>query len=292
MESLKPLRLIPKEPEMNDLDYNLLKSKILKLTKLDINSYKTQQMRRRLDAYILKQNFPSVAEYCVMLEKSPDKQREILDYMAINVSEFFRDTVHFNNLRKTIFPMLMHDSHRLNIWSAACSCGQEPYTLAMILEEITPGAQHRIIATDLDESALKIARNGGPYTPYDVRNVEKNFLLKYFTINGGNYFVNESLKKKIVFKHHNLLCDPFEINYDLIICRNVIIYFSEPVRDNLYLKFREALKPNGILFLGGSEVVLKPGQAGYQMLSPSFYRKGNWVDAEPKHSRAFCEVNQ
>jgi chemotaxis protein methyltransferase CheR len=277
---------------MNDLDYNLLKSKILQLTKLDINSYKTQQMRRRLEAYILKQNYPTMAAYCSMLEKSPDKQREILDYLAINVSEFFRDTSHFNNLRKNVLPALISNSRRLNIWSAACSCGQEPYSLAILLEELSPGATHRIIATDLDESALKQARNGGPYTPYDVRNVEKPLLLKYFTFTNGTYSVNENLKKKIVFRHHNLLCDPFENSYDLIICRNVIIYFSEPVRDNLYLKFRDSLKPNGVLFLGGSEVVLKPGQQGYSMLSPSFYRKAEFDGSLNRQPVNTCEVRR
>jgi chemotaxis protein methyltransferase CheR len=277
---------------MNDQEYTLLKNKILKLTRLDINSYKAQQMRRRLDAYVSKQNCPTVAAFCNLLEQSPDKQREILDYMAINVSEFFRDTVHFNNLRKTILPLLLSNTRRLNIWSAACSCGQEPYSLAMLLEEITPGALHRIVATDIDESALKQARNGGPYIPYDVRNVDKSMLEKYFTPENGNYLVKENIKKKIIFKHQNLLCDPFENNYDLIVCRNVIIYFSEPVRDSLYVKFRDALKPNGILFLGGSEVVLKPGQQGYTMLSPSFYRKANLEEANTKMLRDFSEVRR
>jgi len=275
---------------MNDQEYELLKSKILKLTKLDINSYKTQQMRRRLDAYVLKQNYPTVAAFCTALEQNPDKQREILDYMAINVSEFFRDMVHFNSLRKSILPSLLAVSRRLNIWSAACSCGQEPYTLAIILEELTPGSIHRIIATDLDESALKVARNGGPYTPYDVRNVDKVLLAKHFTFNNGSYFVNDNIKKRIVFKHHNLLSDPFEYNYDLIVCRNVIIYFSEPVRDNLYNQFRDSLKSNGVLFLGGSEVVLKPAQQGFLMLSPSFYRKNNQDDGALKRLREMSEV--
>jgi chemotaxis protein methyltransferase CheR len=115
---------------------------------------------------------------------------------------------------------------------------------------------------------------------------------KYFTFVNNTYLVNENIKKRIVFKHHNLLCDPFENNYDLIICRNVIIYFSEPVRDNLYLKFRDALKSTGILFLGGSEVVLKPGQQGYSMLSPSFYRKSEIEDASGKRARDLSEVKR
>ena len=251
---------------------------------LDINAYKAQQMRRRLDTYVAKQNYPTVAAYCAMLENNPDKQREFLDYMAINVSEFFRDTVHFNNLRKTILPQLIETSRRLNIWSAACSCGQEPYTLAMILEEISPGVQHRIIATDIDESALKQARNGGPYIPYDVRNVEKSILDKYFIKEPTGYSVCDQIKKKIIFKHHNILSDVFENNYDLIVCRNVIIYFSEEVRDKLYTQFREALKPQGMLFLGGSEVVLRPSQQGYRMISPSFYSKSDAGSSDARHT--------
>ncbi len=277
---------------MNDQEYSLLKNKILKLTNLDINSYKAQQMRRRLDAYVAKQNYPSVAAFCNMLEQNREKQREILDYMAINVSEFFRDAVHFNNLRISILPALLADSRRLNIWSAACSCGQEPYSLAMILDELTPGVQHRIVATDIDESALKQARNGGPYIPYDIRNVEKKILEKYFTLQNSSYMVADNIKSRIIFKHHNLLNDPFEQNFDLIICRNVIIYFSESVRDSLYIKFRDSLKPNGILFLGGSEVVLKPAQQGYSMLSPSFYKKAEIDKNRVKTLQEISEVRK
>jgi chemotaxis protein methyltransferase CheR len=226
-----------------------------------------------------------------MLENTPDKQREFLDYMAINVSEFFRDMPYFNNLKKSIFPHLINVSRRLNIWSAACSCGQEPYTLAMILEEISPGVQHRIIATDIDESALKQARSGGPYILYDIRNVEKPLLDRYFIKGPTGYSVCDQIKKKIIFKHHNLLHDPFENNYDLIVCRNVIIYFSEEVRDRLYSQFREALKPHGVLFLGGSEVVLRPAQQGYKMVSPSFYNKSEVTVTEKLHtSRILSEV--
>ncbi|HSW58083.1 MAG TPA: protein-glutamate O-methyltransferase CheR [Dehalococcoidales bacterium] len=277
---------------MNDQEYILLKNKILKLTRLDIDSYKQQQMRRRLDAYVLKQNTPSVAAFCEILERNPEKQREILDYMAINVSEFFRDIIHFNNLKKTILPSLMQNSRRLNIWSAACSSGQEPFTLAIILDELSPHIQHRIVATDIDESALKQARNGGPYTAYDVRNVEKSLLEKYFITDESNFFVKENIRNKIVFKHHNLLCDPFENNYDLIICRNVIIYFSEIVRDILYTKFWRALKNTGVLFLGGSEVVLKPAQQGYRMLSPSFYKKAETNNTAVNPGQEVYEVKR
>ncbi len=258
---------------MNDQEYSYLKSKIYKTTNLDIDCYKTQQMRRRLDAYVEKQNFPTVAAYCNLLEKTPEKQRQLLDYLAINVSEFFRDSKQFETLQKLVLPDRLAESRRLNIWSAACSCGQEPYTIAIILEELAPQAHHRILATDIDESALKQARDGGPYTAADVRNVAPAYLSRYFTKNTAGYWVIDSLKKKVIFQRHNMLHDLFENNFDLIICRNVIIYFSEIVRDNLYQKFHISLKPNGILFLGGSEVVLRPAQQGFGMAFPAFYRK-------------------
>lgn len=258
---------------MNDQEYSYLKRQILKITDLDINCYKGQQMRRRLDTFVAKHNFPTVVAYCNMLETSPDKQRELLDYMAINVSEFFRDLPQFKILKNEVLPALFAVSTRLNIWSAACSCGQEPYSLAMLLEEMSPNIHHRILATDIDESALEQAINGGPYTSYDIRNVEKRQAEKFLVKKEAGYYVDDRLKKKIVFQHQNILNDNFEHNFDLIVCRNVIIYFSEEVRDNLYKKFHSSLKPTGVLFLGGSEVVLKPWDQGYSMLYPAFYKK-------------------
>ncbi|MBN1188540.1 MAG: protein-glutamate O-methyltransferase CheR [Dehalococcoidales bacterium] len=256
---------------MNDRDYEFLKSKIYKLTKIDINCYKSQQMRRRLEAYLVKHN-SSVGDFCSMLEKSQEKQRELLDYVAINVSEFFRDASRFEILYKTVLPELLAKHRRLNIWSAACSCGQEPYSLAMLLDRLSSGT-HRILATDIDQSALTQARNGGPYLPYEIRNVEKYYLDRYFTQNNAGFWIKDEIKRKIIFQRHNLLSDPFEINYDLIVCRNVIIYFSEIVRDNLYRKFHDSLKTEGVLFLGGSEVVLRPAEQGFSMINPAFYRK-------------------
>lgn len=277
---------------MDDKEYSFLKSKILKITNLDINCYKSQQMRRRLDAYVGKQNFPTVAAYCAMLEKSLEKQRELLDYMAINVTEFFRDVPQFKILKNEVLPKLFNQSTRLNIWSAACSSGQEPYTLAILLEELSPIYRHRILATDIDETALEQARNGGPYTTYDVRNVEKGLLDKYFIKKDSSYWVVEKLKKKIIFQHHNILNDHFEQNFDLIVCRNVIIYFSEDVRDGLYKKFHSSLKPTGVLFLGGSEVVLRPWDQGYSMMYPAFYKKIEKGDLTMKYRQNLTEVGR
>jgi chemotaxis protein methyltransferase CheR len=258
---------------MNDQEYAYLRNRVFKITGLDIDCYKTEQTRRRLDAFMVRNNYPDTKAYCSLLENTPAKQREFLDYLAINVSEFFRDSSQFKYLETTIIPHLLANCSRLTIWSAACSCGQEPYSLAIILEETSPGRHHSIIATDIDETALDQARSGGPYNMADVKNVDKLILAKYFIRKETGFWIDERIKKKITFKHHNLLSDSFEQNLDLIICRNVIIYFCDVVRNNIYKKFHSSLKTGGVMFLGGSEVVLLPSQQGFSMLNPSFYRK-------------------
>jgi len=258
---------------MTDQEYAFLRNTIHTLTNLDINCYKSQQMRRRLDAYIVKKGNLTVPSFCHNLEKSPEKQEELLDYLAINVSEFFRDTNKFTTLQTQILPQLLSANRNLNIWSAACSCGQEPYSIAMVLEEINSGHNHRILATDIDQSALFQAKNGGPYLNLDVKNIPRGLLEKYLSKRENDYWVIDKIRKKVSFQCHNLLNDAFEGNFDLIVCRNVIIYFSDVVRNDLFKKFHNSLKDGGILFLGGSEVVLRPTDQGFSMLNPALYRK-------------------
>jgi chemotaxis protein methyltransferase CheR len=275
---------------MTDQEFWYLRNTIYKLTNLDINCYKSQQMRRRLEAFIVKNGNSVVPTFCSHLEKNPEKQKELLDYLAINVSEFFRDINQFTNLQTQILPQLLSSSRRLNIWSAACSGGQEPYSIAMALEEMNPGYNHRILATDIDQGALTQAKNGGPYWPLDVKNITPKLLNKYLIKKDNNYWISENIKKKVAFQRHNLLEDPFEENFDLIVCRNVIIYFSDIVRDNLFKKFHSSLKPGGILFLGGSEVVLKPSEHGFKMITPAFYCKLTEKNQTDRNIRSMSEV--
>jgi chemotaxis protein methyltransferase CheR len=275
---------------MNDQEYAYLGKKIYKLTNVDISCYKGEQMRRRLDSFLVRYNYSNVAAYCNLLEANPEKQRELLDFMAINVSEFYRDAEHFKYLKKNILPQLLAQHPRLNIWSAACSCGQEPYSLALILEELSPIYHHMITATDIDESAMQTAKNGGPYSAADIKNVERSLLEKYFIKKENGYWIDEKIRKKVNFKRLNLLHDPFEVNYDLIVCRNVIIYFSDVVRDNIYKRFHSSLKAGGVMFLGGSEVVLVPAKSGFTMISPSFYRKDALIPAGIQPRNVFSEV--
>jgi chemotaxis protein methyltransferase CheR len=260
-------------PTMTDLEYTQLKQTILKATGLDIDAYKTQQMQRRLTGFVEKCDTPDVVSYCQMLRNNPQVRRQLLDFLAINVSEYFRDTSQFDNLRNKILPELLKRSPRLNIWSSACSCGQEPFSLVMILNELTPHVSHRILGTDLDDAALKKARDGGPYPAEEIKNVSVKLRQQYFRQTGDGWWIDPEVVKKVRFQKKNLLAEPFDKGYDLVACRNVIIYFSDTVRDTLFQKFHDSLKANGILFLGSSEVIMRPKEAKFQMAGPSFYRK-------------------
>jgi chemotaxis protein methyltransferase CheR len=201
------------------------------------------------------------------------------------VSEFFRDKDQYDILRIRILPELIRNSPRLNIWSAGCSNGAEPYSVAIILEEIASYHRHRVLATDIDAGILARAKAGGPYIPSDVRNVDKKLLSKYFRQEGDEYWVNDRIRQKVEFKQQNLLLDPFEKGFDFIVCRNVVIYFADEAKRKLYHRFFDSLKDNGVFFMGGTETMLGVADLPFEKICASFHRKS--VEGEkPRSERA------
>ena len=258
---------------MDDQEYQYLTRKILKLININLDSYKSQQMRRRLNTFLDHTGAKNVVDYTHMLERNQNMLDELRNFLTINVSEFFRDTSPFEQLRTLILPQLLRNSPRLNIWSAGCSHGEEPYSIAMILESISPYHHHRILATDIDEGALNQAKAGGPYTPDAVKNVSSTFLRRYFTALNGDYLVSDRIRRRVELRQQNLLCDEFEHGFDLIICRNVTIYFTEEAKRELNQRFYHSLNDGGVLFIGGTEVMLDIASVGFEALAVSFYQK-------------------
>ncbi len=259
---------------LNDEQYGYFKKKFLKLTNINLDAYKSQQMCRRLSAYIENSPSPGIVEYCSNLDKNPEMLEKLENYMAINVSEFFRDLQLFEYLKSTVLPQLLKQNSRLNIWSAGCSHGEEPYTLAIMLDELSPNVHHRILATDIDSEALGQARNGGPYAHESMKSLPSALLAKYFARqSNGGYSVNDDMKQRVIFRRHNLLADPFENRFDLILCRNVTIYFTDETKNILFAKFYESLKRGGFLFSGGTEVMLNSGVIGFTNVKASLYQK-------------------
>jgi chemotaxis protein methyltransferase CheR len=175
-------------------------------------------------------------------------------------------------LRDRFLPGLLEQSPRLKAWSAACSTGEEPYTLAMILDDMGALDRASILATDIDEGVLARAKEG-IYPERSVRDVPPRFAATYFTREDGWYRLSDKLKRAVRFERQNLLLDPFDEGFDLIICRNVIIYFTEEAKHMLYGKLARALRPGGVLFVGGTEQIFYPDRYGLEPAETFFYRR-------------------
>lgn len=255
-----------------DEDYIAFIRKIKDKTDIDLAQYKEAQMKRRLTTLRLKHGYTTFVTFYDAMMKDKHLFYEFLDRMTINVSEFWRNPNRWDVLRHTILPELARNNSRLKLWSAACSTGEEPYSLAMILAEAGMLRQTQLHATDLDDGALQRAKDG-IYMERSLKEVPPHFVERYFTRQGDFYHIKPELMQSIQFKKQNLLEDPFESQYDLIICRNVMIYFTEEAKSLLYHKFSRALRPGGILFVGSTEQIFSPGQYALESAETFFYRK-------------------
>jgi len=255
-----------------DPDYSGFIFNIDKSTGIDLSQYKEAQMKRRLTTLRVKNGYNTFSDFFTAMMKDKALFYEFLDRMTINVSEFWRNPNRWEVLRDIIIPELQRSSRRLKLWSAACSTGEEPYTLAMILSDKDILAQTGILATDIDDGALAKAKQG-IYLERSLKDVPKDVAARYFTPEGPIYKVSDALKKNIDFRKQNLLLDKFDTGFDLIICRNVMIYFTEEAKSKLYQKFADSLRPGGYLFVGSTEQIFTPSQYGFESTETFFYRK-------------------
>lgn len=253
-------------------DYQLFIEKVKRKTGIDLSLYKEAQMKRRLTSLYEKNGFSSFQEFFKAMEKNSEYLYAFLDRMTINVSEFYRNRKRWDILEEKILPQLLSKQKNLKVWSAACSTGEEPYTISMVLSNFMPLSQIKILATDIDENAIQKAKIG-VYLERSLQEVPEKMKRKYFKKSENHFILSEEIKQTVKFKKHNLLADPFEKNFDLIVCRNVLIYFTEEAKDLLYRKFSAALKPGGVLFVGSTEQIFNAGQYGLEPIETFFYQK-------------------
>lgn len=258
---------------MEDKDFALFIKKVKDYTAIDLAQYKEAQMKRRLTTLRQKKGYHTFSDFFDAMLKDKSVFYEFLDRMTINVSEFWRNPNRWEVLEKQFMPQILKGNRRPKIWSAACSTGEEPYTLAMIIaEQLQAGTDAHVLATDIDEGALEKARKG-VYPDRSVRDVPALYLKKYFRQDNLTFTIVDELKRLVKYQKQNLLVDTFEEGFDLIVCRNVMIYFTEEAKHLLYHKFAKALKPGGILFVGSTEQIFSPGQYGLEPADTFFYRK-------------------
>ncbi|TCT15000.1 chemotaxis protein methyltransferase CheR [Natranaerovirga pectinivora] len=257
-------------------DYESFKKEIYALTNIDLNAYKERQMKRRIDSLIKKNSYDDYVSYVKALKTNKDLFEEFVNYLTINVSEFYRNPEQWKILEDYVLPHLFNKAgKKVKIWSAACSTGDEPYSLVMLLSKFMPLSQIKIIATDIDKQVLSKAQLG-LYTEKSLAALPVEFKEKYFRKVGTSSFqVIEDIKKCVEFKQHNLLKDEYPSQCDLIVCRNVLIYFTEDAKIEIYKKFNKGLKKEGILFVGSTEQIIQPQVFKFSAFKSFFYQKEN-----------------
>lgn len=254
------------------MEFPKIESFVLKEYGINLSAYKSKQLIRRLENFMQRSGAKDEAEFVNMLSNDKNLSKKFLDHLTINVSEFFRNKELFLDLEKRIKDTLKPEQNTLKIWSAACSIGAEPYTLAIIMDRLTPNKKHNILATDIDLTILEVAKKG-IYSKNEVKNVDEALLKKYFIQQEDKYQIIDDIKSRVTFKRHDLILDKYETNFDLIVCRNVVIYFTQETKNQIYRKFYEALKPGGLLFVGATESIYNYRELGFEKASTFIYRK-------------------
>lgn len=254
-------------------DYEYFKKAVLDLTKIDLDAYKEKQMKRRIDTLIAKNKITGYDNYVAALKKDNRMFEEFVNYLTINVSEFYRNPEQWQIMDREIIPdLIKRFGKNLKIWSAACSTGDEPYSLVMALSRHLPLNQIKIYATDLDKQVIAKAKTG-LYVEKSIASVPDDFKKKYFTKVGPSYQISNEIKSRVEFKEHNLLKDTYPTDYHLIVCRNVLIYFTEEAKDEVFRKFQKSLKSGGFLFIGSTEQIINHKEIGFERRNSFFYEK-------------------
>ena len=254
-------------------NYEWFKKEVYKLTQIDLNYYKEKQMRRRIDTLAHKNGADSYEAYVKLISTDKVKFKQFVNFITINVSEFYRNPDQWRFMDQKVIPEILNrNKGQIKIWSAACSTGDEPYSLAMAFSKHVSFSNIRILATDIDDQVISSAKTG-LYSAKSVENVPSDLKRKYFTQVGDSYKIADEIKRCVTFKEHNLLKDVYPKDYDLILCRNVVIYFTDEAKDMIYKNFYNSLKPQGILFIGSTEQITTYRELGFERLSSFYFQK-------------------
>ena len=264
---------------MNVQDFDFIARLLKETSGLVLGKDKAYLLESRLNPVARKWQFKGFDELAeaVRLGKEKALIQDVTEAMTTNESFFFRDTKPFDQFRDVVLPHLLEaraSSRSFRIWSAACSSGQEPYSLAMILKEAEAklnGWRIEILATDLSTEILQKAQEG-LYSQFEVqRGLPINFLVKYFKQDGDRWLVNDEIRRMVKFQTFNLLESPARFGkFDVVFCRNVLIYFDQDTKGQVLGGISELMPDDGFLYLGGAETVLGitdkfqlvPGQRG------------------------------
>lgn len=253
------------DPE-DDQAHDLIRRYLLKTRGFDLSGYSQSFISRSIRKRIGRRQCDTALEYVGLLRRDDEEVNEFISTLSVNVTDFFRDGGAFTALSSLVLRPLVSQKleqgwSALRIWSAGCATGQETYTIAICVAEelrrLRPESELvvRIIGTDLSKKALGFAQRG-VYTPEQVKGVPRRILSEYFSTTDSGYQIVPSIKRDVKFSEGNLLNRPDKKFFDVVVCRNVVIYFSRPMHDKVISNFHLALKSGGYIMLGRTETLL------------------------------------
>ncbi|MDR3708557.1 MAG: protein-glutamate O-methyltransferase CheR [Capsulimonadaceae bacterium] len=262
------------EYRLADREFESLRTLVYDLTGITLAENKRTMLEARLSRRVRTLGLPDFAAYCKLIDaQMPDgaEIRNMINAVTTNKTEFFRERHHFEFVKTNVLPKMSSTAalglgaRKLRVWHAGCSTGQEPYSLAMVISDfqaLGPGWDVKLLASDIDTNVLQLARDG-VYRADDISSVPPDFLRRHFLRgkgeNDGKYLVKPALREMIAFRHINLLDDPWPLKptsyFDIVFCRNVVIYFDKTTQRRLFQRFASRLNPGGYLFIGHSETL-------------------------------------
>jgi chemotaxis protein methyltransferase CheR len=272
--------------KLTDKEFLLFQKLVYEKCGINLHEGKKELVRSRLSKRLRSHNFNRFEDYYQYLieDDSGDELVKMLDAISTNLTSFFREPKHFDFFKEEVLPGFLKPADKppakaLNLWSAGCSSGEEPYTLSICLREFMDGLrsfEYKILATDISTQMLTTAANG-VYHQNQVRNLSKQVLKRHFQRGKGQWGQHVRLKQEIrnhiEFQRFNLM-DPFprKDHFHVIFCRNVMIYFDRQVQQSVVNKFYDALVQGGYLFIGHSESLMG-SQHQFQYVRPTIYQK-------------------
>lgn len=272
-----------KEFNLTDSDFQKIKKLVIEHTGICLSDGKQDMIYSRLAKRLRQLDFEDFSQYLDLLASGDEAEMgNFINSVTTNLTSFFREQHHFDYLKKDLLPQLMkqnRDTRVIRIWSAGCSTGEEPYSIAMTVKETVPenqGWDVRILATDLDTNVLEHASNG-VYASERVNGIPAEKLRRWFRKGRGELegYVKaaDALRDMIIFKQLNLMGNwPVKPGVDIIFCRNVVIYFDKPTQSVLFDRYANTLKEDGHLFIGHSETLYKVCDR-FKLLGKTIYQR-------------------
>lgn len=250
----------------NQDQFEALLQLVLKEKGLDCRQYKICYLKRRINVRMRATQQNTYQAYRKFLERDAEEYDRLLDRLTINVSQFYRDPGVYQQIKQVVLPAWRRNLS-VRVWSAGCANGEEPYSLAILLREELPKlCQVKVLATDIDPICLERARKG-VYKARALATLPEDFIPRYFRQENDDWVIKPELQRRIDFKRHDLTGPIPGGPFDLVVCRNVLIYFVRALQEKLFREFHRCLAPGGFLILGKTETLLGEMRNKYQTLN-------------------------